>query len=122
MCCVQAHASVLNTATSLLLRWMGQRTIASAFAAWSHHTLQMQSAKQAMRQVAARLTSQQLAAAFYTWHEAAMQKQHAVQSAHKVLLKFQQGCKVPLAFPSIVTSMYHEAFLCIMITIQRFTS
>lgn len=73
---------------------MGQRTMASAFAAWSDHTLQMQGAKQAMRQVAARLTNQQLAAAFYAWHEAALQKQHAVQSAHKVLLKFQQGCKV----------------------------
>ena len=75
---------------------MGQRTLASAFAAWSDHSLQMQSAKQAMQQVAARLTNRQLSAAFYAWHEAALQKQHAVQSAHKVLLKLQQGCKVTL--------------------------
>lgn len=73
---------------------MGQRSIASAFAAWSDHTLQMQRAKQAMQQVAARLTNRQLSAAFYAWHEATLQKQHAAQSAHKVLLRFQQGCKV----------------------------
>lgn len=99
---------------------MGQRTLATAFAAWSHHTLQMQTAKQAMRQVAARLTHQQLAAAFYMWHEAAMQKQHAVQSAHKVLLKFQQGCKVPLAVPSVLASMNHMAFWCMVIKFRGF--
>ena len=65
-----------------------------------------------MRQVAARLTNQELAAAFYAWHEAAVQKRHAVQSAHKVLLKFQQGCKVPLAFSSILTSMNRTRHSC----------
>ena len=88
-----------------LLRWMGQRTMASAFAAWSDHTLQMHSAKQAMQQVAARLTNQQLSAAFYAWHQAAQQRRHALQSAHKILLRLQQGCKVmiPLASDNVQT-------------------
>ena len=94
---------------------MGQRTLASAFAAWSDHTLRMQSAKQAMRQVAARLTNQQLSAAFYAWHEAALQKQHAVRSAHKVLSKLQQTCKVTLpACAVILTSMNLNTFLCML--------
>lgn len=85
---------------------MGQRTLASAFAAWLDHTVQMQSAKQAMRQVAARMTNRQLAAAFYAWHEATTQKQHAVQSAHKALLKLQQGCAVMLpSHAAVLTSM-----------------
>lgn len=87
---------------------MGQRTLASALAAWSDHTLQMQSAKQAMRQVAARLTNRQLAAAFYSWHEATVQKQHAVQSAHKALLKLQQGCLVMLpSHAAVLTTSWH---------------
>lgn len=91
---------------------MGQRTLASAFAAWSDHTLQMQSAKQAMQQVAVRLTNQQLSAAFYAWHEAALQKQQAVQSAHKVLSKLQQTCKVRLpACAAVLTSIDLVAYL-----------
>lgn len=97
---------------------MGQRTLASAFAAWSDHTLQMQRAKQAMRQVAARLTNKQLAAAFYAWHEAVLQKQHAVQSAHKARLKLQQGCMVRLpSHAAVLTSMNLQALLCMPVSL-----
>ena len=77
-----------------LYRWMSQRTLASAFAAWAEHSVQMQHAKQAMQQVAVRLTNRQLSAAFYAWHEGAQQHRHAMQSAHKILLRFQHGSKV----------------------------
>lgn len=94
---------------------MGQRTLASAFAAWSDHTLQMQSAKQAMQQVAARLTNRQLSSAFYAWHEAALQRQHAVQAARKVLLKLQQSCKVTLsACAAALTSINLNASMCML--------
>lgn len=96
---------------------MGQRTLANAFAAWSDHTLQMQSAKQAMQQVAARLINRQLSAAFYAWHEAALHKQHAVQSAQKVLIKLQQGCKVTLpACEAVLTSINLNTPLSIHLT------
>ena len=80
----------------------------------------MHNAKQAMQQVAARLTNQQLSAAFYAWHQAAQQRRHAVQSAHKILLRFQQGCKVmnPFASGGIMHCMNNGYSLCISPTIQ----
>ena len=75
-------------------RWMSQRTVAGAFAAWSDHTLQMRGAKQAMQQVAARMVNRQIAAAFFAWQETAHQQHHAGQAAQKMVLRLQQASKV----------------------------
>ncbi|KAL0023069.1 hypothetical protein WJX79_008548 [Trebouxia sp. C0005] len=73
------------------VRWMSQRGLASAFAVWSVHALQMRGARQAMQQVAARMANRQLAAAFYALQENAQQQLHARQTAHKLMLRFQQA-------------------------------
>ena len=77
-----------------VLRWMGQRTLASSFAAWSGHMQQVRHAKQAMQQVAARMANRHQAAAFYAWQDIAEQQHHARETAHTFMLRFQQASKV----------------------------
>ena len=76
-------------------RRIAQRTLATSFAAWSEHTVDMQHAKQAMQQVAARLANRQLAAAFYAWQDTVHHQRHARHVAHKIMLRLQQASKVP---------------------------
>ena len=81
---------------------MGQRTLATSFAAWSDHMHHMRAAKQAMQQVAARMTSGQLAAAFYTWQEAAQRQQQAMMTAHKLMLRCQQASQARTAVEQVL--------------------
>lgn len=73
---------------------MGQRTLASSFAAWLGHMQQVRQAKQAMQQVAARMANRHQAAAFYAWQDIAEQQHHARETAHSFMLRFQQASKV----------------------------
>ena len=100
-------------------RRITQRTLATSFAAWSEHTVDMQHAKQAMQQVAARLANRQLAAAFYAWQDTVQHQRHARHVAHKIMLRFQQASKVPKAISCFVGQFCLSA--CLPVSLHKQT-